>query len=110
MSFTTRPELRGTFGAVTSTHWLASAAGMAMLEKGGNAFDAAVATGFVLQVVEPHLNGPLGDVPIIFCAAGTGEAKVLCGQGVAPAAATIDHFRGLGSVGRRLRPPSVGIL
>ncbi|MHA1571717.1 MAG: gamma-glutamyltransferase family protein, partial [Alphaproteobacteria bacterium] len=96
MSFTTRPELRGTFGAVTSTHWLASAAGMAMLEKGGNAFDAAVATGFVLQVVEPHLNGPLGDVPIIFCAAGTGEAKVLCGQGVAPAAATIDHFRGLG--------------
>ncbi len=96
MNFTTRPELRGTFGAVTATHWLASATGMAMLEKGGNAFDAAVATGFVLQVVEPHLNGPLGDVPILFCAAGTGEAKVLCGQGVAPAGATIDHFRGLG--------------
>ena len=45
MSFTTRPELRGTFGMVASTHWLASAAGMAVLERGGNAFDAAVATG-----------------------------------------------------------------
>ena len=40
--FTTRPELRGTFGAVASTHWLASATGMAVLERGGNAFDAAV--------------------------------------------------------------------
>ena len=61
--FTTRPEIRGTFGMVTSTHWIASAVGMAILEKGGNAFDAAVATGFVLQVVEPHLNGPAGDLP-----------------------------------------------
>ena len=43
MSFTTRPELRGTFGMVASTHWLASAAGMSVLERGGNAFDAAVA-------------------------------------------------------------------
>jgi len=56
--FTTRPELRGTFGMVASTHWLASAAGMAVLERGGNAFDAAAAAGFTLQVVEPHLNGP----------------------------------------------------
>jgi len=62
MTFTTRPELRGTFGMVASTHWLASAAGMAVLERGGNAFDAAVATGLTLQVVEPHLNGPGGDL------------------------------------------------
>ncbi len=63
--FTTRPELSGTFGAVSSTHWLGTAVGMSVLERGGNAFDAAVACGFVLQIVEPHLNGPGGEVPII---------------------------------------------
>ncbi|TRW98277.1 gamma-glutamyltransferase family protein [Paracoccus sp. M683] len=91
--FTTRPDIRGTFGTVTSTHWLGSAAGMAMLERGGNAFDAAVAAGLVLQVVEPHLNGPGGDLPAIVHIGETGETKVLCAQGVAPAGATMDHYR-----------------
>ena len=95
-AFTTRPELRGTFGMVASTHWLASAAGMAVLERGGNAFDAAVAAGFTLQVVEPHLNGPGGDLPAVFWSAERGEPLVLCAQGVAPAAATIERFRELG--------------
>ncbi len=94
--FTTRPEIIGTFGVVASTHWLGTAAGMAMLERGGNAFDAAVATGFALQVAEPHLNGPAGEVPIILHSARTGRTDVICGQGVAPAAATIDAYRGLG--------------
>jgi gamma-glutamyltranspeptidase/glutathione hydrolase len=93
VTFTTRPELRGSFGAVASTHWLASAAGMAVLERGGNAFDAACAAGFVLQVVEPHLNGPGGDLPAVFWSAERGEALVLCAQGVAPAAATSERFR-----------------
>src|SRR5215471_7816472 len=93
MSFPTRPELRGTFGMVASTHWLASAAGMAVLEQGGNAFDAAVATGFTLQVVEPHLNGPGGEVPALVWPVSRGEPLVLCGQGVAPRAATIAHYR-----------------
>jgi gamma-glutamyltranspeptidase/glutathione hydrolase len=92
MTFTTRPELRGTFGMVASTHWLASAAGMAVLEQGGNAFDAAVATGFTLQVVEPHLNGPGGDLPAILWPAG-GAPVVLCAQGPAPRAATIERYR-----------------
>jgi gamma-glutamyltranspeptidase / glutathione hydrolase len=96
MTFTTRPELQGTFGMVASTHWLASAAGMAVLERGGNAFDAAVATGFTLQVVEPHLNGPGGDLPAVFWSAERGQPLVLCAQGVAPAAATIERFRELG--------------
>ncbi len=91
--FTTRPELKGTFGMVTSTHWLATAAGMAVLERGGNAFDAAVATGFTLQVVEPHLNGPGGDLPAIFWSAERGEPLVLCAQGVAPRSATIERYR-----------------
>ena len=90
--FTTRPELQGTFGVVTSTHWIASAVGMGMLERGGNAFDAAVATAFTLQIVEPHLNGPGGDVPILLHAAKSGRTEVICGQGPAPAGATLDHF------------------
>jgi gamma-glutamyltranspeptidase / glutathione hydrolase len=94
--FTTRPELAGTFGMVASTHWLASAAGMAALEHGGNAFDAAAAAGLVLQVVEPHLNGLGGEVPVIAHHAGRGETFVLCGQGTAPAAATPEAFAGLG--------------
>ena len=94
--FTTRPEIEGTFGVVTSTHWIATAVGMATLEKGGNAFDAAVATAFTLQVVEPHLNGPGGDVPVLVFDVRRGRPEVICGQGVAPAAATIAHYRALG--------------
>jgi gamma-glutamyltranspeptidase/glutathione hydrolase len=94
--FTTRPELAGTFGMVASTHWLASAAGMAVLEGGGNAFDAAVAAGLVLQVTEPHLNGLGGEVPVIAHHAGREETFVLCGQGTAPAAATLEAFGDLG--------------
>ncbi|MGW0994872.1 gamma-glutamyltransferase family protein [Streptomyces sp. NPDC002523] len=95
MEFTTRPTLKGTFGMVSSTHWLASQSAMAVLEDGGNAFDAAVAGAFVLHVVEPHLNGPAGEVPILLAPAG-GEVRVLCGQGVAPAGATVAHYKGLG--------------
>jgi gamma-glutamyltranspeptidase / glutathione hydrolase len=94
--FTTRPEIEGTFGVVTSTHWIATAVGMATLEKGGNAFDAAVATAFTLQVVEPHLNGPGGDVPVIVHDTRKGVVEVICGQGPAPAGATIAHYRSLG--------------
>ncbi|MEV1011021.1 gamma-glutamyltransferase [Streptomyces sp. NPDC049881] len=93
--FTTRPTLHGTFGMASSTHWLASQSAMAELERGGNAFDAAVAAAFVLHVTEPHLNGPGGDAPIIIAPAG-GRVRVLCGQGPAPAGATIGHYRGLG--------------
>lgn len=95
MAFTTRPTLQGTFGMVGSTHWLASATAMSVLERGGRAADAAVAAGFVLQVVEPHLNGPAGEVPMIVSVEGR-DPQVLCGQGVAPAAATAAHYRELG--------------
>src|SRR5437868_5918017 len=94
--FTTRPEIEGTFGVVASTHWIATAVGMAVLEKGGNAFDAGVAAAFTLQVVEPHLNGPGGEVPAIVYDARRAKPEVICGQGPAPAGATIAHYRGLG--------------
>lgn len=96
MNFTTRPELAGTFGMVSSTHWLPSQVGMGVLERGGNAFDAVVAAGFTLQVVEPHQNGPGGDMPLIFARADDRKPTVLCAQGPAPAAATPAAFTGLG--------------
>ena len=95
-SFTTRPELSGTFGAVSSTHWLGTSVGMSVLERGGNAFDAAAACGFTLQIVEPHLNGPGGEVPIILKSVGEDEPVVICGQGVSPALASLEAFRWLG--------------
>ncbi|HEY0328274.1 MAG TPA: gamma-glutamyltransferase family protein [Rhodopseudomonas sp.] len=95
-AFTTRPEIVGTFGVVTSTHWIATAVGMSILEKGGNAFDAGCAVAFVLQVVEPHLNGPGGDVPVILHDAKRDRTEVICGQGTAPAGLSIAHCRELG--------------
>src|ERR1700733_558985 len=83
--FTTRPEIDGTFGVVAATHWIATAVGMGTLERGGNAFDAAVATAFTLQVVEPHLNGPGGDVTVIVHDVSKHKVEVVCGQGPAPA-------------------------
>ncbi|MER7556063.1 gamma-glutamyltransferase [Nocardioides sp. NPDC126508] len=80
---------------VGSTHWLASGTAQAVLERDGNAFDAVVAAGFVLHVVEPHLNGPGGDLVGIFAPAG-GEATVLMGQGPAPAGASVEHMRSEG--------------
>ncbi|MFN6955309.1 MAG: gamma-glutamyltransferase family protein, partial [Acetobacteraceae bacterium] len=91
--FLTRPEIAGTFGVAASTHWIATGVAMSVLERGGNAADAAVAAGFTLQVVEPHLNGPGGDCPIIVHDAKAGTQSVICGQGPAPAAATIGHYR-----------------
>ena len=104
--FTTRPEIRGTFGVCASTHWLATAAGMSVLERGGNAFDAAVAMGFALQVVEPHMNGPAGEVPVLFRTAGVDQVHVLSGIGTAPAKATPKAFQDLGLD----RIPGTGLL
>ena len=96
MTFKTRPLLGGTFAMVSSTHWLASQCAMSVLERGGNAFDAAVAGGFVLQVVEPHLNGLGGEVPIALWDSARRRPEVICGQGPAPAAATIERIQALG--------------
>ena len=94
--FTTRPEILGKFGVVAATHWIASSVGMGVLERGGNAFDAGVATAFTLQVVEPHLNGPGGDVPIMVHQRRRNKTEVICGQGIAPDGLTIAFCRAAG--------------
>src|SRR5436190_22758362 len=94
--FRTRPELQGTFGMAASTHWIASATAQAVLERNGNAFDAAVAAAFVLHVVEPHLNGPGGDLCAIYTTADDPTPRVIVGQGAAPAGASIEHYRAAG--------------
>ena len=94
--FTTRPEIIGTFGVAASTHWLAAQTAMGVLERGGNAFDAAVAGGFVLQVVEPHLNGPGGEVPILLWSEREQRMRAINGQGFAPADASPATFRRMG--------------
>lgn len=104
--FTTRPEITGTFGVAASTHWLASQTAMSVLERGGNAFDAAVAGGFVLQVVEPHLNGAGGEAPILLWSEKEKKIRSICGQGPAPELATADAFRRLGLE----QVPGIGLL
>ena len=104
--FTTRPEITGTFGVTSSTHWLASQTAMGVLERGGNAFDAAVAGGFVLQVVEAHLNGPGGEVPILLWSEREKRMTAVRGQGCAPAQATPEAFRALGFE----QVPGIGLL
>jgi gamma-glutamyltranspeptidase/glutathione hydrolase len=106
MTFTTRPEITGTYGVAASTHWLASQTAMGVLERGGNAFDAAVAGGFVLQVVEPHLNGPGGEVPILLWSESERRMLSICGQGAAPAEASAEAFRRLGLE----QVPGIGLL
>jgi len=91
-----RPEVQGWFGVATATYGAASQAALRMLEYGGNAFDGAVAGGFVLQAVAPHLNGPAGDVAILTYDTTTGQAQSLCGQGPTPQAATVERFRAMG--------------
>ncbi|GAB3460511.1 gamma-glutamyltransferase [Streptomonospora sediminis] len=93
---TSRPTLRGSFGMCASTHWLASATAQSVLERGGNAFDAATAGAFVLHVAEPHLNGPGGDLVAVLATAADPAPLVLAGQGHAPRGATIEHFRAEG--------------
>ncbi len=96
MSFATRPTVLGYGGAVSAGHYLAAQAGAGVLADGGNAADAACAMGFALQVLEPHMNGPAGEVPILVYSASEDRVHVISGQGTAPAAATPARMQSLG--------------
>lgn len=88
----TRPIVRGTKGCVASSNYLATTAGFEILLAGGNAFDAAAATGLALHVVEPHMNGIGGEAPAIVYSSRQKKVLAISGQGTAPAAATPKFF------------------
>src|SRR5271165_2381140 len=92
-SFTTRPVYMGTHGVLASGHYLAARAGQRMFDKGGNAIDAAVASGFALNLLEPQNNGLGGEVPILIWSATRGGLFSISGQGFAGQAATPAWFR-----------------
>ncbi len=101
-----RPVAMGTNWMITSGHMLASQAGAAILEKGGNSIDAAIAANAVLGVVRPHMCGIGGDAFIIIYVAREKEIKVLNASGRAPYGATREFF---GKKGLK-RIPDKGIL
>ena len=94
---TTRPVVSGTHGVVSAGHPLVSMAGMRMLLSGGNAFDAAVASGFAAAVVEPTASYTLcGECVAVIHDSRSGKMLTVSGQGTAPALATVAFFRGRG--------------
>lgn len=93
MYHTSRPVITGGKGVVTSGHYLATAAGMKMLAKGGNAIDAGVAAGFALAVLKPYENSLGGECPIIIYSPKDKKVITISGQGAAPKKATIKWFR-----------------
>lgn len=93
---TNRPDVRGTHGAVSSDHPLATQVGLDVLKAGGNAVDAAVAVAAVLAVVRPHMNGVGGDAFVMHYDGASGEVTALNGSGRTGALATPALFAELG--------------
>src|SRR5438445_4563179 len=79
-------------GMITAMHPLAALAGLEILQAGGNAVDAAVATAFAIGVVEPAMSGVGGVAAMVIYSAATGRAVVVDGSSAAPIAAREDMF------------------
>jgi gamma-glutamyltranspeptidase/glutathione hydrolase len=94
--FTTRPVVMGKSYAITSGHYLATVAGLNVIEKGGNAIDASACMAFCLAVLEPHLNSIGGEVPILIYSAKEERVIAVSGQGYAPKEANVKKFKELG--------------
>src|SRR6266446_5008778 len=92
-TFTTRPVYMGTHGVLASGHYLGARAGQRMFDRGGNAIDAVVASGFALNVLEPQSCGIGGEVPILVYSAREKRVYAISGQGWSGRSATIDWFR-----------------
>ena len=83
----------GTHGMVTSGHYLATATGFKIMQQGGNAIDAAAATCFAINLLEPQSNGIGGEVPTLVYSANDKKAYSISGMGWSPKAFTIDWCR-----------------
>ncbi len=88
-----RPVVMGRNGMVCAGHPLAAQAGVSILQRGGNAFDAAIATAAALGVVEPLMSGIGGDGFIMAYRASDDRLRVCNGTGAAPYAATLERYR-----------------
>src|SRR5512143_3625603 len=85
-----RSPVYGRNGIVATSQPLATAAGLEILEKGGNAADAAVAAGAALNVTEPTATGIGGDMFALYYSAQTKQVTALNGSGRAAAALTLE--------------------
>ena len=88
-----RPTVAGTRHMISAGHYLGAHAGFEVLEAGGNAFDAAVAAGLVLGVVQTDLVNIAGVAPIILYHAESGEVVTISGLGTWPRSLTADFFQ-----------------
>ncbi len=88
-----RSPVYGRNGIVSTSQPLATAAGLEILSKGGNAADAAVAAGAALNVTEPASTGIGGDMFALYYSADTKRVTALNGSGRAPAALTLDRLK-----------------
>ena len=89
---TYRPVVRGAEGVIAAGHYLASQAGYEILRAGGNAVDAGVAAGLVLNVVKPHMANLGGEAPIILYDPARGAVDNIDGLGWWPRRATVEYF------------------
>ena len=88
-----RPTIMGTRHMVAACHYLAAEAGFRILEAGGNAIDAGVATGIALGVVQPEYVNFGGVAPIIIYSAKEDRLVTIAGLGPWPKAVTRDYFQ-----------------
>src|SRR5262245_16045908 len=91
-----RSSIYGKGGMVATSQPVATAAGLEILAKGGNAADVAVAAGAALNVTEPTSTGIGGDMFALFYSANTKRVTALNGSGRAPASLTLDLLKKYG--------------